>query len=236
MKQLPSSNGTAEAKRCNWKSWIFNPRKKEVWVRTKFKDATTPVKGTEPMRVLKSLILYNQSLCLPHYCVCSIRPDLDAGHSCLETVGLSTVFTSNRHFWWKPYQIFHICETQPKNGVFWVRLQTCGVEMMLLHHLHEMQDNGKTWKRFLEETWGDKHCAKCEWNRKDLKAEGGSESAASLSSFTQVRVAWRKDKVQRGQYCCLCCRCSLAKLKVLTSDQICGWQIFVYCLYLKDAY
>lgn len=86
-------------------------------VRTKFKDATTQVKGTEPMRVLKSLILYSQSLCLPHYCVCSASPDLVAGRSCLEAVGLSTIFTANRLFWWKPYQIFHIWETQPKNGL-----------------------------------------------------------------------------------------------------------------------
>lgn len=71
--------------------------------------------------------------------------------------------------------------------VFLVRLRTCEVETMLLCHPHEMQDNGKTWKRFSEKTWGEKHWAKCEWNRKDLKAEGGRESAAPLSSFTQVR-------------------------------------------------
>lgn len=69
------------------------------------------------MRVLKSLMLYNQPSCrLPCYWVCS-RPDLAAGYSCLEEVGLGIIFTANRPFRWKPYQIFHIGETQPKNGV-----------------------------------------------------------------------------------------------------------------------
>lgn len=37
--------------------------------------------------------------------------------------------------------------------------------------------------------WKKPEMTHSEWDRKDLKAEGGRESAASLSSFTQVRVA-----------------------------------------------
>lgn len=69
------------------------------------------------MRTLQSLILY-QSLFLPHDCVCSTRPDLVAGLSCPEAVGLGIIFTANRLFWWESYQIFHICETTQKWS-FW---------------------------------------------------------------------------------------------------------------------
>ena len=78
---------------------------------------------------------------------------------------------------------------------------------------------------------GDEHRVKCERSRNDVKEEGGRAAVASLSSFIQVRVAWRKDRVQRGLYrCCPCCGWSLAKQKALTTEQICRWQIFPICV------
>lgn len=77
----------------------------------------------------------------------------------------------------------------------------------------------------------DERCVKCEWNRKDLKEEGGRAAVTALSSFIQVWVAWRKDRVWRGLYrCCPCCGWSLAKQKALTKEQICRWHIFLICV------
>lgn len=181
------------------------------------------------MRTLQSLILY-QSLFLPHDCVCSTRPDLVAGLSCLEAVGLGIIFTANRLFWWESYQIFHICETKLKNGLFGqVTNMWSGDDAAM-----SPPRNAGQWKN-LEEVL--RKNLRWETLGKMWMEQKGSEGRRRqrVSCTTQFiypgQRSLKKGQSSEGSVLLLSMlKVSLAKLKALTSDQICGWKIFPTCV------